>query len=183
MKITIVAGSNQKLATSTKLAQYIQHLAEQEGHQVKFVDLYQSPIPFYSPDDAHGGHEALESFKQALHEAEGIVLATPEYHSGISGVLKNALDHVGQDYFKNKAVLSVSSAGGAIAVSSLTQLQAIVRNLHGINCPEWLSIGGDQRNSFQTGAAHSDIHPDVDKRVRRVVSSFLDLTKQLTVKH
>ncbi|NQX71068.1 NAD(P)H-dependent oxidoreductase [Paenibacillus alba] len=181
MKITIVAGSNQKLATSTKLGQYIQHLIQQEGHQVKLIDLYQSPLPFYSPDDAHGGHEALETYKHALHEAEGIVLATPEYHSGISGVLKNALDHISQDYFHNKAVLSVSSAGGAIAVSSLTQLQTIVRNLHGINCPEWLSIGGDQRKSFQADVAHSDIHPDVDKRVRRVVSSFLDLTKQLSV--
>lgn len=182
MKITMIAGSNQRSATSTRLAEYIKHLATLEGHQVTLIDLYQTPLPFYSPDDANAGHEALEKLKEAMLEAEGIVLATPEYHSGISGVLKNALDHLGQDHFSNKVVLSVSSAGGAIAVSSLTQLQTIVRNLHGINCPDWLSIGGDQRKSFQTGVTHQDIHPDVDKRVRRVVGSFLELTKQLAVK-
>lgn len=182
MKITMIAGSNQRSATSTRLAEYIKHLATLEGHQVTLIDLYQTPLPFYSPDDANAGHEALEKLKEAMLEAEGIVLATPEYHSGISGVLKNALDHLGQDHFNNKVVLSVSSAGGAVAVSSLTQLQTIVRNLHGINCPDWISIGGDQRKSFQTGITYPDIHPDVDKRVRRVVDSFLKLTKQLAVK-
>ncbi|SDN25821.1 NAD(P)H-dependent FMN reductase [Paenibacillus sp. yr247] len=182
MKITIIAGSNHKAATSTRLAEYIQHLMELDGQQATLIDLYQSPIPFYSPDDAHGGHEDLERFKRAMNEAEGIVLTTPEYHSGISGVLKNALDHLAQEHFNNKAVLSVSSAGGAVAVSSLTQLQTIVRNLHGINCPEWLSIGGDQRKSFQIGVAHSEIHPDVNKRVRRVVGSFLELAERLALK-
>lgn len=182
MKVTLIAGSNHHAATSTRLAEYIQHLVTTNGHQATLVDLHQTPVPFYSPDDAHGGHEALENLKRAMHDADGIVLATPEYHSGISGVLKNALDHLGQDHFNNKAVLSVSSSGGAVAVSSLTQLQTIVRNLHGINCPEWISIGGDQRKSFQTGIAYSDIHPDVDKRVRRVVNSFLDLTALLSVR-
>jgi azobenzene reductase len=182
MKITIIAGSNQKSATSTRLVEYIQHLMLLDGHQVTLIDLYKSPLPFYTPDDAEGGHEALGRLKRSMYEAEGIVLATPEYHSGISGVLKNALDHLGQDHFNNKAVLSVSSAGGAVAVSSLTQLQTIVRNLHGINCPDWISIGGDQRKSFHPGVAHSEIHPDVDKRVRRVMGSFLELTRQLSVK-
>ncbi|OCT10668.1 hypothetical protein A8709_22780 [Paenibacillus pectinilyticus] len=180
MNITIIAGSNHSAATSTRLSEYIKHLAVQEGHNVTLIDLYRTPLPFYSPEDTHGGHQALEGFKHALLEADGIVLATPEYHSGISGVLKNALDHVGQDHFNNKAVLSVSSAGGAVAVSSLTQLQTIVRNLHGINCPEWISIGGDQRKSFRVDVAFADIHPDVDLRVRRVVRSFLGLAQQLT---
>jgi azobenzene reductase len=182
MRITLITGSNHQAATSTRLTEYIQHLVQSHGHQATLIDLNKTPIPFYSPDDAHGGHEALEFLKRAMHEADSIVLATPEYHSGISGVLKNALDHLGQDHFHNKAVLSVSSSGGAVAVSSLTQLQTIVRNLHGINSPEWISIGGDQRKSFQTGVAYADIHPDVDKRVRRVVNSFLELTNALHVR-
>jgi azobenzene reductase len=180
MKIAIIAGSNHGAATSTRLAAYIQHLAIQEQHEVTLVDLYRTPLPFYTPEDDGAQHEALMAFKAAMLAADAIVLATPEYHSGISGVLKNALDHVGQDHFNNKAVLSVSSSGGAVAVSSLTQLQTVVRNLHGVNCPEWISIGGDQRKSFRTDVAFEDIHPDVDKRVRRVVGSFLQLAHQLS---
>lgn len=178
MKITIVAGSNQRAATSTRLATYIQHLATQDQHEVTLIDLYKTPLPFYTPDDADN-HHVLDTFKQAMLSADAIVLATPEYHSGMSGVLKNALDHVGQDHFHNKAVLSVSSSGGAVAVSSLTQMQTTVRNLHGINSPEWISIGGDQRKSFREDVHFDDIHPDVDKRVRRVVGSFLQLAEQL----
>lgn len=180
MKIVIIAGSNHSAATSTRLAEYMKHLITQEGHHVTLIDLYQTPLPFYTPEHDGQGHEALGAFKQTLMEAEGIVLTTPEYHSSISGVLKNALDHVGQDHFNNKAVLSVSSAGGAVAVSSLTQLQTIVRNLHGINCPEWISIGGDQRKSFRGNVDYADIQPDVEKRVQRVVGSFLGLAQQLS---
>ncbi|MDR6554504.1 NADPH-dependent FMN reductase [Paenibacillus qinlingensis] len=180
MKITIVAGSNHSAATSTRLAAYIQHLAMQEQHDVALLDLFRTPLPFYSPEVEGDTHPALEAFKRAMLSADAIVLATPEYHSGMSGVLKNALDHVGQDHFKNKAVLSISSSGGAVAVSSLTQMQTTVRNLHGINCPEWISIGGDQRKSFRVDASFEDIQPDIDKRIRRVVGSFLTLAEQLS---
>jgi azobenzene reductase len=179
MKIAIVAGSNHGAATSTRLATYIQYLATQDQHEVTLIDLNKTPLPFYTPEDNGEDHQALGAFKQVMLSADAIVLATPEYHSGMSGVLKNALDHVGQDHFHNKAVLSVSSAGGAVAVSSLTQIQTTVRNLHGINSPEWISIGGDQRKSFREDVIFEDIHPDVDKRVRRVVGSFLQLAGQL----
>lgn len=179
MKIIIIAGSNRKSATSTRLAEHIQLLTQRAGNEVKLFDLYQLPIPFYSPDEAYANHTGLQSFKNLVLEADAIVLTTPEYHSSISGVLKNALDHLGQEHFEHKAVLSVSSAGGSVAVSSLTQLQAIVRNLHGINCPDWISIGGAQRKGFETSSANNEIEPDVRVRIQRVVEAFLELAELL----
>lgn len=38
-------------------------------------------------------------------------------------------------HISGKPVLSVSSAGGPVGVSSLTHLQSIMRNLHGVNSP------------------------------------------------
>ena len=73
--------------------------------------------------------------------------------------------------------MSVSSSGGAVGVSSLTQLQAIVRNLHGINSPEWLSIGGAQRKWFETEQDSYEIGQDIDDRIHRVIGSFLTLTQ------
>ncbi len=176
MKIVIIAGSNRKSATSTRLAGYSQRLIGQKGHSATLFDLYRSPLPFYSPDEYHQEHADLHSLKRSLVEADGIVLVTPEYHGSISGVLKNALDHLGQEHFNNKVVLSVSSSGGAVGVSSLTQLQAMVRNLHGINSPEWLSIGGAQRKWFETEQDSYEIGQDIDDRIHRVIESFLTLT-------
>ncbi|RIX51182.1 NADPH-dependent oxidoreductase [Paenibacillus nanensis] len=176
MNIMIIAGSNHKAATSTRLAEYVRDVIAAEGHQVTLFDLYRKPLPFYSPDGEYGSTEAIKELQQGMHAADAVILATPEYHSGISGVLKNALDHLGQDHFRGKAVLSMSSAGGSVGVSSLTQLQTIVRNLHGINSPEWISIGGAQRNWFSE--PHTDNEGaggEILERIKRVTRSFLDL--------
>ena len=182
MNVIIIAGSNHKAATSTRLSEYVRDFIAAEGHQVTLFDLYRKPLPFYSPEGGYGSAEAshVQELQQGMHAADAIILATPEYHSGISGVLKNALDHLGQDHFRDKAVLSMSSAGGVVGVSSLTQLQTIVRNLHGINSPEWVSIGGAQRNWFTD--AHTDNEGsggEIVERIKRVTRSFLDLAGRI----
>lgn len=143
-KIAIISGSNRKQATTTQLCRHLEQVLVNKGCQVIFLDLYSLPLPLYSPDvecdDAN-----LAIFKNGLNEADGIILATPEYHGAPSGVLKNALDYTGFAQFDGKVVLSASSTGGPVGVSSLQQLQTIVRNVHGINCPEWISIGGENR--------------------------------------
>lgn len=180
MNIMIIAGSNHKAATSTRLSEYVRDVIAAEGHQVTLFDLYRKPLPFYSPDSEYGSTEPIKELQQAMHAADAVILATPEYHSSISGVLKNALDHLGQDHFRGKAVLSMSSAGGSVGVSSLTQLQTIVRNLHGINSPEWISIGGAQRNWF--AEPHTDNEGgggEIAERIKRVTRSFLDLAARI----
>ncbi|NHN31265.1 NADPH-dependent FMN reductase [Paenibacillus agricola] len=149
-KITIISGSNRAQATTTQLCSYLQQVLESKGCLVTLLDLYVMPLPLYSPDvvceDAN-----LAILRNSLNEADGIILATPEYHGAPSGVLKNALDFVGSAQFSGKVVLSVSSTGGPVGVSSLQQLQTIVRSVHGINCPEWISIGGENRTFTPEG--------------------------------
>ncbi|XEC93227.1 NADPH-dependent FMN reductase [Paenibacillus tarimensis] len=175
MKITIVAGSNRKHATSTILGNYIKRIIEQEGHEASFIDLYETPLPFYSPD-SEGVDDEVQRLQREVQQADAIVLCTPEYHGGLSGVLKNALDHLGFDHFDGKTVLSVSSAGGAVGVSSLQQLQTIVRNVHGINCPEWISIGGQQRQFDEDG---TPLEEETRTRVGRTVQYFLAMADRL----
>ena len=50
-------------------------------------------LPFYNADvEAEGDPPAVAAFKAALEQADGILIATPEYNEGIPGVLTNALD-------------------------------------------------------------------------------------------
>ncbi|MBM7567210.1 NADPH-dependent FMN reductase [Paenibacillus sacheonensis] len=178
MKIVMIAGSNRKSATSTQLTEYLVRIAEQKGHSAVLFDLYRTPLPFYSPDESHDSHEGLAQLKRLLREADAIVLSSPEYHGSMSGVLKNAIDHLGQEHFGGKPVLSVSSAGGAVGVSSLQQLQAVIRNLHGINSPEWLSIGGSQRKWFESASQDAyEVGQEIDDRIHRVLGSFLALAQ------
>lgn len=176
MEMTIISGSNRKDATSTRLSAYVGQLISQKGHSVTLIDLFRTPLPFYSPDGVDREHESVQQLQQAMQQADGIILASPEYHGSISGVLKNALDYLGQEHFRGKTVLSMSSSGGAVGTSSLLQLQAIVRNLHGINSPEWISIGGAQRSLLINGLAGYEIGgQDIHDRILRVTLSFLEL--------
>lgn len=179
MKISIITGSNRKHATSTKLARYIEKLLIAAGHDVLFFDLYIKPIPFFDPDSRMNQDENLMELKTIMRQAQAIILSTPDYHGSVSGVLKNALDHLGFDDFDSKAVLSISSAGGAVGVSSLTQLQAMVRNVHGINCPEWISIGSDQRSFNAQGEPE---HLQIKERTHKVLKYFLSMAALLSVK-
>ncbi|MCR8631092.1 MULTISPECIES: NADPH-dependent FMN reductase [Paenibacillus] len=172
-RITIIAGSNRENATSTQLCRHLQKVLEEMGCKVTLLSLYELPMPFYRPrvasDDTNVG-----LFIKSLREADGIVLATPDYHGAPSGILKNALDYAGFDEFDGKVVLSVSSAGGAVGVSSLQQLQTIVRNVHGVNCPEWISIGGEQRSFTSDGAP---AHDKIRERVARTLNYFVSMVK------
>jgi chromate reductase, NAD(P)H dehydrogenase (quinone) len=50
-------------------------------------------IPLYNADvEARGDPASVAAFKAALAEADGVLIATPEYNDGIPGVLGNAMD-------------------------------------------------------------------------------------------
>ncbi|WP_276352743.1 NADPH-dependent FMN reductase [Cohnella caldifontis] len=175
MKIAIIAGSNRRESASTKMARYIGDRLSSLGHEPNLFDLREKPVPLYDPD-ADAEPDTARELARMVEESDAVVLATPEYHGSVSGVLKNALDYLGADQFDGKMVLSVSAAGGAVGVSSLTQLQVIVRNLHGINCPEWVSVGGDQRRFDEFGRPADE---RMRIRVDNVLGTFLRMGKQL----
>ncbi len=59
--------------------------------QILIYDI--GALPFFSPDHLDGGEPATVTvFKEAIADADALLIATPEYNGGIPGVLKNALD-------------------------------------------------------------------------------------------
>lgn len=122
MNIVILAGSNRNNATSTRLGEYAVEIIRGQGHQASLFDLYQTPLPFYAPDEKQADHEHLADLNTRMLAADAIILSTPEYHGSISGVLKNALDHLSQAHFSGKPVLSIRllwrSGGGKFAFTT-----------------------------------------------------------------
>lgn len=177
MKVAIIAGSNRKGATSTQLCRYLERLLRERGAEAELYSLYEFPVPFYTKEDPEPNDANLRRLKKLVAEAQAVVLASPDYHGSVSGVLKNALDHLGAHEFSGKPVLAVSSAGGAVGVSALTHIQTIVRNLHGINCPEWISIGGENRTFNEQGEPAS---ANVRSRAERTIDYFLTLAGKLS---
>ena len=61
------------------------------GISLDIFDL--SDIPLYNQDVEDAGEPpSVVAWKRAIAEADGLLVATPEYNHGVPGVLKNALD-------------------------------------------------------------------------------------------
>lgn len=176
MNIVFLAGSNRKDASSTLLARAVAGRMEAAGHTPDFFDLYENPLPLFDPDEDYNGHPGVDLLFSKFLRAHAIVLASPEYHGTVSGVLKNALDFLAYEHFDGKAVLALASSGGGVAFGTLTHIQWIVRNLHGVNCPEWISIGGTER-SFRPDGTPSELK--VQTRVAKTADYFLKMARQL----
>ena len=74
-------------------------------------------LPLYDGDDeaANGIPESVAALSKAILEADAILVSTPEYNKGPSGVLKNALDWVsrtGANPWADKPVAVMSAAAG-----------------------------------------------------------------------
>ena len=76
------------------------------------IDIFDlAGVPLFDQDvEAKGYPEAVAKLHAAVGAADGVLIATPEYNSGIPGVLKNALDWMSRPPGK------ATSAGKPVAV-------------------------------------------------------------------
>jgi chromate reductase len=72
-------------------------------------------IPLYNEeDDGEHAPEAVRALRSAIGSGDGVVMISPEYNHGMSGVLKNALDWASRPYgrsvLRGKPVLTMTSS-------------------------------------------------------------------------
>jgi chromate reductase len=92
MKVIAISGSLRGGSHNTDLLQAAAAVAP-DGVDVRLYDGLKEIPPYDADDDVPGEQpEPVRRLKDALEEADAILIATPEYNSSIPGVLKNALD-------------------------------------------------------------------------------------------
>jgi chromate reductase, NAD(P)H dehydrogenase (quinone) len=112
--------------------------------------------PLYNADiQAQGFPAPVHAAQKAMLEADALVLVTPEYNYGPSGVLKNAIDWLSRmtpQPFAAKPIAMFGASGGVLGTARAQyQLRQIMVFLDGrpVNKPE-VMIGGAQ-NRFVDG--------------------------------
>jgi NAD(P)H-dependent FMN reductase len=114
--------------------------AKELGAQTRILDLGAYELPFVDGRDTPYP-EGVQRLRADVQAADGIIIGTPEYHSGMSGVLKNALDLMGFDELGGKMLGLIGVSGGTMgAVNALNSLRAIGRALHAWVVPQQVSI-------------------------------------------
>jgi chromate reductase len=89
-RILGISGSLRERSYNTALLRAAAELAP-EGVEIEGFNL--RDIPLYDADvEASGDPEPVAKLRDAVAKADALLLATPEYNRGTSGVLKNAID-------------------------------------------------------------------------------------------
>ena len=139
--------------------------AEDMGARTLLLAGSEIDLPNFSPERSDAV-PAAERLVKAMREADGVIIGSPGYHGGVSGLVKNALDYLeemnkdARPYLEGRAVGCVATgAGWQGAVATLTALRTVVHALRGwptpvgvaINSAEPVSEPGEFGFSMRTG--------------------------------
>ncbi len=118
LNILAFSGSLRKDSKNTGLLRAIKELAA-EDIQVHIADI--SDLPLYNQDLEGDFPVKIAALKKQIREADGIIIATPEFNRSIPGPLKNMLDWTsrpnGDSAWPSKHVAVVGASPGSIGTA------------------------------------------------------------------
>jgi len=116
MKVLAVSGSLRRDSYNTKLLRAAEELLPSVV-EMELWDGLKAVPPYDEEDDVRPAPPAVAALREAIAEADAILIATPEYNSSVPGQLKNALDWVSRPLatsaLRNKPVAVVGASTGA----------------------------------------------------------------------
>lgn len=131
------------------------------GADTGLIDMRGMDIPIMA-GDKDAVTPDVEALQASVRAADGVILGTPEYHGGYSGVLKNALDWMGFDEFEGKIVGLVSVSGGMLGGAyAMESLRTVCRAVHAWVVPTQCGVP-------RAAKAFEDLDPSMQKRLRTV---------------
>jgi len=154
-----IGGTTRAESSTDRALRVSLRSAEAAGARtVLFDGGYLSRLPHYAPDHA-ARNEEQRRLVDAVRGADGLIVASPGYHGGVSGLVKNALDLLEdlrddrRSYLDGRAVgCVVSAAGWQAGVSTLGALRSIVHALRGWPTPFGATLNTSGRIFDSAGA-------------------------------
>ena len=187
MKLIALAGSSRKDSMNVKLIKACVDMIKTDKLDVEFVDLADYPMPLYNGDEesANGLPQSALELKEKITNAQGLLIASPEYNGSLSPLLKNTIYWISRpvdgkggakDVFGNKvAGIMAASPGGLGGMRGLFHLRDI---LSGIGC----TVLGQQVAVGSFFKVYNEETKSLEDPIKGRVQSMLDLLVDATVK-
>jgi len=179
VKILGFAGSLRKASFNKMLLRAAVEVAPEEV-ELEVFDL--EGIPPFNQDMENTPHEKVKAFKEKVKEADGLLIATPEYNYSVPGVLKNALDAASRPYgtspFEGKPVaimgVSIGMLGTARAQYHLRQTMVFF-NAFPLNRPE-IMVPFAEKKFDETGKLTDEM---TREKVKELIVALVKWIKKL----
>ena len=138
--ILAFAGSNRKDSMNRKALSIAVAGAREVGAHVTVADLREFEMPIYDADwhQEHGSPNGMLALRKLMMDANGLLIASPEYNASVTPLLKNTIDWLSQSVnsesgnapFTNKVCGLMGASNGAFGtIRALPHVSYILSNL------------------------------------------------------
>ncbi len=154
-RVLVLPGSARAASANRKLAACAARMLADAGAEATLLDPRDHPLPLYDGDlEASSGLPAEALRLKALFLAhDALLIASPEYNSSVTPLLKNILDWVSRSApgegslacYRGKCAALVAASPGALGgLRGLVHLRSILGNIGVLVVPEQLAVGRAQ---------------------------------------
>ena len=165
-RILAFAGSLRRESFNKKLVPIAVKGAREAGALVTLIDLKDFPLPLFDQDleVEQGMPDNGTKLKRLFIEHDGLLIASPEYNSSITAVLKNAIDWVSRPApdepplvaFRGKVAALMSASPGALGgLRALVHVRSILGNIGVIVLPDQIAVA-KAHEAFQPEGSLTD---------------------------
>lgn len=174
-----LAGSLRRTSFNRGLVRAARELAP-ESVTVELYDRLDE-IPFFNRDVEEEGDPApVKELKEKIHEADAVLIATPEYDYAIPGVLVNALDWAmrSPSPLRHKPVGIVGASPGNVGTArGQMVLRQILLHAPAYVMPEPQMLVSQAREKFDDNGNLVD--EETRERLRRFLNALVEWTERL----
>jgi FMN reductase len=153
----IGGSTNPSSVTTLLLEQALRLIAERGARTKALTGVRLATLPIFTPDPVEPDPAALE-LVESVRAADALVVATPGYHGGMSGLVKNALDHLEllrddrPPYLDGRAVgVIVAASGWQACGTTLTSVRSAVHALRGWPTPFGVTVNSAEQHPDASG--------------------------------
>jgi len=132
LRLLGLSGSLRRASNSTAVLRGLQDALAPKAA----LDVFSlQGLPLYNEDDdGEQAPESVRALRSAIETSDGVIMVSPEYNHGMSGVLKNSLDWASRPYgrsvLRGKPVLTMTASpaftGGVRAQQQMNETLASI---------------------------------------------------------
>lgn len=134
-KLLVITGSARPLSANQKVVTtIIDTLAKRNTHEVTVANLAEMNLPYFDADMSPSQeaykipHQSVQAWSDKVKAADAVIFVMPEYNHSMSGVQKNAIDWLYNEWKgKPATVVAYGFYGGRHALDSFEFVNDVIK--------------------------------------------------------
>jgi len=172
LTVIVVSAISRESSSCHVLAKIVADMvAAEPGVVVDFAHPSEVGVPVNDGNVADD-HPAAAAWQARVAEAHCHIWVSPEYHSGMTGAMKNMFDFLGKEPMSGDIIGLVALAGGGMAaLNTLNNMSVVARSLGAWVAPEHCALNS---NDVKAGLGDGDL-----RRLQAMVSSVVGMGRRV----